>query len=167
MGDSHSTDKTPMRRPGRFEQLAALGILICLIGLPLPWYRVRFDSNLARSGLAGFGFGQGAVLITLAAAGALLYRTATERRPPLPLHVGTLLSVSGAWAAIIVAILSFDRPSTTIQGLKIDYGLTYGAIVSFAGAITLFIAGLRHRSAELRRKAVPSPSAASPPRSAH
>jgi hypothetical protein len=166
MADSPSTERARTRLPGRFEQLAALGIVVCLAGLPLPWYRVRFDSNLTQSGLAGFGFGQGALLITLAAAGFLIFRTVTGRRPPLPLHVGTLLAVAGGWAAVIVAILSFDRPSTTIQGLRIDYGLSYGAIVSFAGAITLLVAGVRHRSIELRRRAGPSPSAASPPRSA-
>ncbi len=160
-----------MHWPGRFEQLAALGILICLGGLPLPWYRVRFDPHRVQSGLGSFGFGQGALLLTLVAAGLLLYRGTTGRRPPAPLHSGTLLAVAGGWSAALVAILTLDRPTTTIEGLRIDYGLTYGALVSFVGAVILIVAGLRLRRDELRAKgsrgprAARGPSAASPPRS--
>ncbi len=161
-------------RLGRFERLAALGAIVCLASLPLPWYELRFTSGLGKSGFGSFGFAEAALVITLAAALALLVRVGAGRRPPLPLHEGTLLAVAGAWSAAIVGYLMFDRPTAIFADFPTDYRLGYGIFVALGGAVVLTLAGLRIRRDELARQAeearkaaqvARSPTASSPPRS--
>ncbi len=162
-------------RLGRFERLAALGAIACLGSLLLPWYELRFAGSLGKSGIGSFGFAEAALVITLAAALTLLVRVGGGRRPPLPLHEGTLLAVSGAWSAAIVGYLMFDRPTAIFADFPTDYGLGYGIFVALGGAVVLGLAGLRIRRDELARQAgvaarraeegAPSPTSSSPPRS--
>lgn len=164
------------KRMGRVEQLAALAILICLISLPMPWYRVRFDPTITKSGLDAFGFAEAALLITLCSAAFLLVRVVSGERPPLPLHEGTLLALAGAWGAVLVTSLILDRPEITIDGIVFDYGLGYGTFVALGGCASLVAAGARLRRVEVkghdpgrwarRGEAAPSPTAPSRPRSA-
>ncbi len=164
-------------RLGRFERLAALGAIICLGSLLLPWYEARFTSGLGKSGIGRFGFAEGALVITLAAALMLLVRVGGNRRPPLPLHEGTLLAASGIWSAAIVGYLMFDRPTAVFADFPTDYRLGYGIFVALGGAVLLALAGLRIRRDELARQAEVAtaaraeegdrtPTSSSPPRSA-
>jgi hypothetical protein len=163
-------------RLGRFERLAALGAIACLASLPLPWYKLQFAGGLGKSGLGSFGFAKAALVITLLAALTLLVRVGGGRRPPLPLHEGTLLAAAGIWSAAIVGYLMLDRPTAVFADFPTDYELGYGIFVALGGAVVLALAGLRIRRDELARQAAaatpkegegaPSPSGASPPRSA-
>lgn len=167
MADANPSAEPPRRRRlGRWERLSVLGIAVCLIGLPLPWYRVRFDDRLSQSGLSSLGFADFALLVTLAAAGALIYREASGQRTPLPLHAGTLIAIAGAWAAFIVVILAFDRPETTVRGIEVDYRSAYGVFVALAGTAVMVLAGVRLRRTQLREEEPGAPTDASPPRSA-
>jgi hypothetical protein len=132
----------------RFERLAALGALTCIVATALPWYRAPVD-GLVKTGLGSFGFALAALLITGAAALALLIEVGRGRRPPLPLHEGTLLAAAGVWAALIVLFLIADRPEFRIGAFAQDYGLAYGVFVDLGGAVLLAVAGLRLRAAEL------------------
>jgi hypothetical protein len=138
---------------GRYERLAALGALVCLASLPLPWYRVRFASRFAKSGFGSFGFAEAALLITVGAALILLVEVGRGRRPPLPLHEGTLLAGAGVWSAGIVGFLMIDRPATTIRGIPTDYALSFGIFFAMAGAVMMAVAGVRIRHSELSREA--------------
>lgn len=125
---------------------------------------------MEQSGLSQFGFAHVALLVTLGAATVLTFRVGRERRPPLPLHEGTLLAVAGAWSAVIIGFLVLDRPTARISSLPADYGLAYGTYVAFAGALVLLGAGLRIRRVELTvetltEEAAPAPTASSQPRS--
>lgn len=149
-----------------FERLAILATVVCAAGLIAPWYRIPFASDFVRSGLHEFGWAHLALLITLASAAFLVYRVGTGRRPPLPLHEGTLLAVAGGWSAVICGFLMIDRPTGRILSLPAEFGLAWGAFVSFGAAVVLMLAGLRIRAKEISREAAaPVPTAASPPRS--
>jgi hypothetical protein len=133
---------------GPSERLAALGALICVLATVLPWYRAPID-NLVKTGLGVFGFAEAALLITGGAALALLLEVGRGRRPPLPLHEGTLLTTAGAWAGLIVLYLMLDRPQFRLAGFDQDYGLSWGIFVALGGAGLLALAGLRIRRTEL------------------
>lgn len=133
---------------GATERLAALGALICAAATVLPWYKAPIDS-LVKTGLGTFGFAMAAQLITAAAALTLLLEVGRGRRPPLPLHEGTLLAVAGMWAGAIVVSEMFARPQFRLAGFSQDYGLGYGIFVALGGAVLLALAGLRIRRTEL------------------
>jgi hypothetical protein len=164
-----------LRRLGRDERFAALGAVICFASLALPWYHVRFASRFDKSGFGSFGFAEAALIITVLAALFLLVQVGRGRRPPMPLHEGTLLAAAGIWAGLIVGYMMLDRPTATIADFPIDFGLSYGVFFALGGAATLALAGLRIRHAERLREAAGSvtpeaeagrtPTSASPTRS--
>ncbi|MFN8161640.1 MAG: hypothetical protein U0R52_11430 [Solirubrobacterales bacterium] len=130
------------------ERVAALAALTCAVSLALPWYRVRIGEGISQSGLGTFGFAEAALLVTVGSALALVLRVASGRRPPLPMHEGTLLAVAGAWAAFIVGYLMLDRPRQTEIDFPAGFGLAYGIFVAMGAAIVLMLAGLRIRRDE-------------------
>ena len=155
----------PLRGFSRLERLALAAAAVCAAGLFMPWYRIQVSSRFVRSGLHEFGWAHLALVITLASAAFLVYRVGSGRRPPLPLHEGTLLAVAGGWSAVICGYLMLDRPTGRILTLPAEFDLAWGAFVSLGGAIVLMLAGLRIRSREISREAAPGPPVASQPRS--
>lgn len=133
------------------ERLAAIGALACGASMVLPWYRAPFV-DAVKTGFSGFGFAEAALLVTVAAALLLLLEGGRGRRPPLPLHEGTLLVIAGAWAAIIVAFLMFDRPQFELGAFRRDYSLAYGIFVALGGSAAIVLAGVRIRRRELARE---------------
>jgi hypothetical protein len=143
---------------GRFERFAALGAVVCVASLGLPWYELGLAGDLAKSGLGNFGFAEAALLITVGAALLLLVRVGSGRRPPLPLHEGTLLAVAGIWSAVIIGYLMIDRPTATFADFPTEFRLSYGIFVAMGGAVLMALAGLRIRSDELARQAARRPT---------
>ena len=135
----------------RAERLAALGLLVCAAATLLPWYRAPVE-DLGKTPWGDFGFALLALMLTLAAALALLLRVGAGRRPPLPLHVGSLLAISGFWAGAIIVYLMFDRPLFRVAGFDQEYSLGYGVFVALGGAVLTMIAGWRIRRSELARE---------------
>jgi hypothetical protein len=133
------------------ERLAVIGALVCAAATVLPWYKAPIG-GLVKTGLGSFGFAMAAQLITAGAAIALLIEDGRGRRPPLPLHVGTLLAAAGFWAGGIVVYLMFDRPQFELAGFNQNYALAYGIFVALGGAALLAMAGLRIRHVELLRE---------------
>jgi hypothetical protein len=129
------------------ERLAALGALGCAASTLLPWYRAPVD-NLGKTAWGSFGFALLALLITVAAALALLLQSGRGRRPPTPLHEGTLLAVAGIWSGVIIAYLMLDRPTFALADFHQEYDLGYGVFVALASAGLLTVAGLRIRRIE-------------------
>jgi hypothetical protein len=136
---------------GATERLAGLGALICVAATVLPWYRAPLG-GLVKTGLGTFGFAMAAQLITTGAALMLLIEGGRGRRPPTPLHEGTLLAIAGFWAGLTVAYSMLDRPQFQLAGFNQDYSLAYGIFVALAGAALLAIAGLRIRRDERTRE---------------
>ena len=129
------------------ERLAALGALSCAASTLLPWYRAPVD-NLGKTAWGSFGFALLALLITVGAALALLLQSGRGRRPPTPLHEGTLLALAGVWSGVIIGYLMLDRPTFALADFHQEYDLAYGVFVALASAALLIVAGLRIRRIE-------------------
>jgi hypothetical protein len=136
------------RTLGPAERLAGAGALICVGATILPWYKAPV-SGLVKTGLGAFGFAEAALMLSAGAALALLWQVAWGRRPPLPLHEGTLLAAAGVWSGLIIVYLMIDRPNFTLAGFDQDYSLAYGIFISLGGAVLLVVAGLRIRRGEI------------------
>ena len=136
----------------RMERLAGLGALILIVSTPLSWYRAPIG-GLVKTGWGNFGWAEAALLLTAGAALGLLAQVGRGRRPPMPLHEGTLLAAAGVWSALIVVYLMFDRPQFELAGFNQDYSLAWGIFVALGGAVVLIVAGLRIRRLELKRGA--------------
>ena len=133
---------------GPSERLAGAGALICLAATALPWYTAPV-AGLVKTGLGTFGFAEAALIISAGAALFLLWQVARGRRPPLPLHEGTLLATAGIWSGLILVYLMFDRPTFKLAQFDQEYSLGYGIFISLGGAVLLVLAGLRIRRREL------------------
>lgn len=129
------------------ERLAALGALGCAASTLLPWYRAPVD-NLGKTAWGSFGFALLALLITVGSALVLLLQSGRGRRPPTPLHEGTLLAAAGIWSGVIIAYLMLDRPTFVLADFHQEYDLAYGEFVALASAALLTVAGLRIRRIE-------------------
>jgi hypothetical protein len=129
------------------ERLAALGALSCAASTLLPWYRAPVD-NLGKTAWGSFGFALLALMITVGSALALLLQSGRGRRPPTPLHEGTLLAAAGIWSGVIIAYLMLDRPTFVLGDFQQEYDLAYGVFVALASAALLTVAGLRIRRIE-------------------
>lgn len=126
-----------------------LGIGVCCASLVMPWYRIPAAGRFEKSGIGSFGFAEAALLVCLLAALVLIGLVRRGRRPPLPMHEGSLLAVAGIWSAVLVAYLMVDRPEETAFEFPIDYGLRYGIFVALGGALLLALGGVRVRKLEL------------------
>ncbi len=157
-----------VRSLSRYERLAATALAAGIIAFALPWYRARFSQRFSQTGVETFGFAEAALLLTVGAALLLIVQCGRGRRPPLPLHEGTLLAVAGVWSAVIVGFLMLNRPRLQLGGFTTDYGLGFGIFVELGAAAVLAFAGLRLRRRELSRRegaAARARGGASPPRS--
>jgi hypothetical protein len=133
------------------ERLAAIGAMACVASPVLPWYSAPVE-DLVKTGLGAFGFAEAALLLTAGAALVLLLEVGRGRRPPLPLHEGTLLTAAGAWSTLIVLLLMLDRPEFDLRGFRAEYDLGYGIFVALGGATLLTVAGMRIRRIEAVRE---------------
>jgi hypothetical protein len=138
---------TLLRRLGAHGRLAAAGGAVVVGSLLLPWYGVTFAGGLYKTPLGAFGWVEAALLLTLGATAWLLFRFASGRRLPRPLHIGTLVAAAGAWTLLLIVYRIIDRPDFGPIGASA--GLRYGIFVGLGGAVVLVLGGLRLRREEL------------------
>jgi hypothetical protein len=131
------------------QRLAATGAMIVIGSMLLPWYGLQVSGGIAKTGFGAFGWIEAALVLTLGAAFVLLYEYSFGRKLPLPLHQGTLLIVSGAWAVVLVLYRMFDRPDFEFGPIHEAYDLRYGIFIALGGAVLIVVAGVRRRRAEL------------------
>jgi hypothetical protein len=143
-----------LRRLHADEQLALLGLAVIVGSLALPWFGVPLE-ELVQTGFGGFGWAEGALVLTATATLLLLARVADGWVPPRPLREWGLLVVAGAWAMAIVVFRMIYRPSFDLDLIDVhqSYDLRYGIFVALAGGLLVVIAGLRVRHRELRAAA--------------
>jgi hypothetical protein len=124
--------------------------MACVVSPVLPWYNAPVE-DLVKTGLGAFGFAAAALLLTAGAALVMLLEVGRGRRPPMPLHEGTLLAAAGVWNVLIVLFLMLDRPEFDLRGFRAEYDLGYGIFVALGGATLLTVAGIRVRRLEALR----------------
>ena len=139
-----------LRRLRADERLALIGVGVIVGSLALPWFGVPLEGDLVQTGFAGFGFAEGALVLTAAATLLLLARIADGWVPPRPLREWGLLATAGLWSMGIVVIRMIDRPSFELAIIDVHqrYDVRYGIFVALAGGALILIAGLRLRSRE-------------------
>jgi hypothetical protein len=141
------------------ERLAVIGVALIAGSLLLPWYGIPVAGDLVQTGLGVFGWAEGALVLTAAAALFLALQIGGGYVPPRPLREWAMLFAAGAWAAAIVVYRMVDRPELDFEvvvRVERDYSLRYGIFVALAGALLIAVAGLRARRTE---RADPEPGA--------
>ena len=125
------------------ERIVAAGAIAVCASLLLPWYGLAFSRGLSVTGLDRFGFAHAALLLAVGAAVFLVAREASGRTLPRPLHAAELVTVAGAWAALLCLFLIVDRPDTLAGRAEVQ--VRYGVYVAIAGCVTIVVGGLRMR----------------------
>ena len=121
------------------QQLAAVGALVIIGSLLLPWYGLKLIAHLSKTGLDSFGWGHAALVLTAGSALFLLAVSARGYRLRRPLAEGPLLMLAGAWCALLALYLTLDRPNN-FDPLKVT--LRFGIFVPFIGAAAMVLGGL-------------------------
>jgi hypothetical protein len=140
----------PIRSLSAHERLAALGAVIVVASLFLPWYGVTLAGGLVKTAVGTFGLIEAALLLTVGSAVLLIVACSRGYSLPRPLNEGALLVAAGAWSALLIAYRILDRPDFELAGAG-RVGLRYGIFIALIGAGLLAAGGLRERREDLER----------------
>jgi hypothetical protein len=129
----------------------------------LPWYQVSyFAANRpvtdSRSALQVFTWVEAAILLVALAVLYLVWARAQRKAFHLPGGDGLVVSVAGAWAALLLVWRVFDRPDVDDPAATV--GIQWGIFVALLAAGGLVAAGARMRAAG--RPEPPNPVAEEP-----
>jgi hypothetical protein len=138
----------------RLAAFASIGLFVTLF---LPWYQetviARGVTNLrslsaSLTGWGAFSFVEAAVLLVAAGVLLLLFVRAEGEAFHVPGGDGTVITVAGAWACVLIIWRMFDKEGTTGHGLySTSSGIEWGIFVALAVAGLLTYAGTRIRLA--------------------
>jgi hypothetical protein len=145
------------RALGRDQHLAALTALGLFVSMLLPWYsktvivRTRGGGTGTQSlnAFQAFSFVEAAVLLVSAGVLAMLFARGERREFHLPGGDGTIVTIAGAWAAILIFYRMLDQPG--LQGnekLVSSVGVKWGIFIALLVALGLAYVGKRIRTAE-------------------
>jgi hypothetical protein len=146
------------RRLDGSQRLAGVAALLLLGTLFLPWYQTSFaaqgtkGAQLVRdvqTGIEAFTFVEAAILLVVFGVLLLLFARGENRAFHLPGGDGAVLSLAGAWAALLIVWRLFDKPEL---GKGVAVKLQWGMAVAMGAALLLIYAGTR-----VRRAHVPEP----------
>jgi hypothetical protein len=138
----------PEQRPAA---LAAVGLLLSMF---LPWYEKNVvvgsgdKARLASDSISAFGvlsFIEAAIFLVTLGVLALLFFRAERRAFHLPGGDGTVIFGAGMWAAFLLFVRVFSRPS--VHGNGSTVGIQWGFFLAFLAAGALAYTGWRMRIA--------------------
>jgi hypothetical protein len=141
-----------LRGLGGNERIAVIGCAVMVFSLLLPWYQSPISNDLVLTGIGGFSWAEGALLLIAAATTLLALQGGGGYIPPRPLREWGLFVAAGSWATAIVVYRMFDRPPFTLGGRDEPYDLHYAIFVALAGALIIVAAGLRMRPRERAKR---------------
>jgi hypothetical protein len=149
------------RALGREQHMTALFALGLFVSMLLPWYSktVVESARASRAGLkAGetslnafqaFSFVEAAVLLVSAGVLAMLFARGERRDFQLPGGDGVIVTLAGAWAAILIFYRLLDKPG--LQGnakISSTVGVQWGIFIALLVALGLVYCGGRIRASE-------------------
>jgi hypothetical protein len=143
------------RALSRERRIAAIAAIALLVTMFLPWYQLESARKNAPPyihNINAFGdvsFVEAAVFLVAAGVLALLFARAEDREFNMPGGDGTIITIAGGWAAVLIFYRVFDRP----DGHGYPVGIQWGFFLAFVAAGSLAYAGWRIRAGE--RPAMP------------
>jgi hypothetical protein len=158
----------------RTTALVSLGLFVSML---LPWYSKTIvesakagqtrlpSSQQSLSAFQAFSFVEAAVLLVSAGVLALLFARAEQRDFQLPGGDGTIVTIAGSWAAILIFYRLLDKPGLSGNArVTSTVGVQWGIFIALLLALALAYTGRRIRAGEraeppLRRPRRDGPSA--------
>jgi hypothetical protein len=133
---------------GYEQRIAAIASVALLVTMFFPWYELQslnpkthaIDSR-SISAFGDVSFVEAAVFLVAASVVALLFARAERRDFHMPGSDGTVVTIAGAWAALLIFYRVFSRPA----GHGYPVGIQWGFFLAFVAAGTLTYAGWRMR----------------------
>jgi hypothetical protein len=142
-------------REQRWAALAAIGLFVSML---LPWYSktntfVEHDaahaSQASLSAFQAFSFVEAAVLLVSAGVLAMLFTRAEGRNFHLPGGDGTIVTLAGAWAALLIFYRLLDKPSLQgTQRITATVGVEWGIFIALLLALAMAYVGRRIHAGE-------------------
>jgi hypothetical protein len=149
------------RELAREQRLAALASVGLFVSMLLPWYsktivesakagQARLPTSQASlSAFQAFSFVEAAVLLVSAGVLAMLFARAEGRSFQLPGGDGTIVTIAGGWAALLIFYRLLDKPSLQgTQRITATVGVEWGIFIALLLALTLLYVGRRIRAGE-------------------
>jgi hypothetical protein len=159
-----------LERDQRWAALVAIGLFVSML---LPWYsktNTFVVNNAARStqsslrAFQAFSFVEAAVLLVSAGVLALLFARAEGRDFHLPGGDGTIVTVAGAWAALLIFYRLLDKPSLQgTQRITATVGVEWGIFIALLLALAMAYVGTRIRAGERGQPPLRRPRDRPPP----
>jgi hypothetical protein len=158
----------------RTTALVSLGLFVSML---LPWYSKTIvesakagqtrlpSSQQSLSAFQAFSWVEAAVLLVSAGVLALLFARAEDRDFQLPGGDGTIVTIAGSWAAILIFYRLLDKPGLSGNArVTSTVGVQWGIFIALLLALALAYTGRRIRAGErsgppLRRPRRDGPSA--------
>jgi hypothetical protein len=146
------------RAAGREQHTTALVALGLLVTMLLPWYSktetvvvhgAASSTEQSLSAFQAFSFVEAAVLLVSAGVLAMLFARAERRDFQLPGGDGTIVTIAGAWAAILIFYRLLDKPGLSGNAkISSTVGVQWGIFVALLVALGLVYCGRRLRAGE-------------------
>ena len=133
------------------QRLAAVASLALLLTMLFPWYGLqsldRRTGAIDSHNISAFGdvsFVEAAVFLVALGVVVMVLARAEGRDFHLPGGDGTIVTIAGGWAGLLIFYRVFDRPA----GHGYPVGIEWGFFLAFVAAGSLAYSGLRMRAAE-------------------
>jgi len=149
------------------QRLVALAALALLVTMFFPWYGLqslnRKTGVIYSHSISAFGdvsFVEAAIFLVAVGVSAIVFARGDGRRFHLPGGDGVIVTIAGAWAALLIFYRVFDRP----DGGGYPVGIEWGFFLAFVAAGCIAFAGWRMRAGERREAPLRSRRPRSPRR---
>jgi hypothetical protein len=146
---------------GREQRWAALASIGLFVSMLLPWYSKTVvesaragqsklpTSQASLSAFQAFSFVEAAVLLVSAGVLAMLFARAEGRDFHLPGGDGTIVTIAGGWAALLIFYRLLDKPSLQgTQRITATVGVEWGIFIALLVALAMVYVGRRIHAGE-------------------